>query len=80
MLLRLVPRLQDAFPAVRSSFAATPVFALPLLYKSVLFEIAYAIGIPASCVFEKRETEGPRKQDLKTGLALKNRNPQKQKP
>ena len=55
MLLRLVPRLQAAFPEVTIQLRGDAGFALPLLYKFCeFFGIAYAIGIPANCVFQQR--------------------------
>lgn len=55
MLLRLVPRLQFAFPAVPIKLRGDAGFALPLLYEFCeFFDIEYAIGIPANCVFQQR--------------------------
>lgn len=55
MLLRLVPRLQAAFPKVTIQLRGDAGFALPLLYKFCeFFDIEYAIGIPANCVFQQR--------------------------
>ena len=55
MLLRLVPRLQAAFPEVTIQLRGDADFALPLLYKFCeFFDIEYAIGIPANCVFQQR--------------------------
>jgi len=55
MLLRLVPRLQAAFPEVTIQLRGDAGFALPLLYKFCeFFDIEYAIGIPANCVFQQR--------------------------
>jgi len=55
MLLRLVPRLQAAFPEVTIQVRGDAGFALPLLYKFCeFFDIEYAIGIPANCVFQQR--------------------------
>jgi predicted secreted protein len=55
MLLRLVPRLQAAFPGVKMKLRGDAGFALPLLYKFCeFFDIEYAIGIPANCVFQQR--------------------------
>jgi len=64
MLLRLVPRLQAAFPEVTIQLRGDAGFALPLLYKFCeFFDIQYAIGIPANCVFQQRAE--PRQQQLK---------------
>lgn len=55
MLLRLVPRLQAAFPEVTIQLRGDAGFALPLLYQFCeFFDIEYAIGIPANCVFQQR--------------------------
>ena len=55
MLVRLVPRLQSAFPGVKIRLRGDAGFALPLLYKFCeFFAIEYAIGIPANCVFKRR--------------------------
>jgi hypothetical protein len=55
MLLRLVPRLQSAFPRVKIKLRGDAGFALPLLYEFCeFFAIEYAIGIPANCVFQQR--------------------------
>ncbi len=55
MLLRLVPRLQAAFPGVTIKVRGDAGFALPLLYLFCeFFGIEYAIGIPANCVFQQR--------------------------
>jgi Transposase DDE domain group 1 len=55
MLLRLVPRLQSAFPGVQIKLRGDAGFALPLLYKFCeFFAIQYAIGIPTNCVFQQR--------------------------
>ena len=54
MLLRLVPRLQSAFPSVKIKLRDDAGFALPLLYEFCeFFAIQYAIGIPANCVFQQ---------------------------
>src|SRR3989449_11486845 len=64
MLLRLVPRLQSAFPGVQIKLRGDAGFALPLLYEFCeFFEIEYAIGIPANCVFQQRAE--PRQKQLK---------------
>jgi hypothetical protein len=64
MLLRLVPRLQSAFPRVKIKLRGDAGFALPLLYKFCeFFEITYAIGMPANCVFQQRAE--PRQRQLK---------------
>src|SRR2546422_4239011 len=64
MLLRLVPRLQSAFPGVQIQLRGDAGFALPLLYEFCeFFEIEYAIGIPANCVFQQRAE--PRQKQLK---------------
>ncbi len=55
MLLRLVPRLEAAFPGVKIELRGDAGFALPLLYQFCeFFEIEYALGIPANCVFQRR--------------------------
>ena len=42
-----------------------PGFALPMLYKFCeFFQIEYAIGIPANCVFQRRAE--PRQKQLKS--------------
>src|ERR1700691_2769327 len=54
MLLRLVPRLQSAFPGIKIKLRGDAGFALPLLYQSCeFFAITYALGIPANCVFKR---------------------------
>jgi hypothetical protein len=64
MLLRLVPRLQSAFPGVQIKLRGDAGFALPLLYAFCeFFDIEYAIGIPANCVFQRRAE--PRQKQLK---------------
>lgn len=55
MLLRLVPRLEAAFPGVKIKLRGDAGFAFPLLYEFCeFFRIEYAIGIPANCVFQQR--------------------------
>jgi hypothetical protein len=55
MLLRLVPRLQAAFPKVKIKLRGDAGFALPLLYEFCeFFDIQYALGIPANQVFQRR--------------------------
>jgi Transposase DDE domain group 1 len=55
LLLRLVPRLQSAFPGVPIKLRGDAGFALPLLYEFCeFFQIEYAFGIPANCVFQQR--------------------------
>ena len=55
MLLRLVPRLQRAFPGVPIKLRGDAGFALPLLYEFCeFFGIQYVLGIPANCVFQDR--------------------------
>jgi hypothetical protein len=55
MLLRLVPRLERAFPGVPIKLRGDAGFALPLLYDFCeFFGIQYALGIPANCVFQRR--------------------------
>jgi hypothetical protein len=55
LLLRLVPRLEAAFPGVRIKLRGDAGFALPLLYEFCeFFGIQYALGIPANCVFQRR--------------------------
>jgi Transposase DDE domain group 1 len=64
MLLRLVPRLQAAFPGVTIKLRGDAGFALPLLYQFCeFFDITYALGIPANCVFKRRAQ--PRQKQLK---------------
>ena len=64
MLLRLVPRLQAAFPAVKIKLRGDAGFALPLLYEFCeFFGIQYALGIPANQVFHRRAE--PRQKQLK---------------
>lgn len=64
MLLRLVSRLQSAFPGVKIKLRGDAGFALPLLYQFCeFFGIQYALGMPANCVFQ-RQVE-PRQQQLK---------------
>src|SRR5271169_2252066 len=63
MLLRLVPRLQSAFPGVKIKLRGDAGFALPLLYQFCeFFDIEYALGIPANCVFKQRAE--PRQKQL----------------
>jgi hypothetical protein len=55
MLLRLLSRLQAAFPGVQIKLRGDAGFALPLLYLFCeFFHIQYALGIPANCVFQRR--------------------------
>ena len=55
MLLRLVPRLEAAFPGVQIKLRGDAGFALPLLYEFCeFFGIHYTIGIPANAVFQHR--------------------------
>src|SRR5215468_5237777 len=55
MLLRLVPRLEAAFPGVPIKLRGDAGFALPLLYDFCeFFGIQYAIGIAANSVFQHR--------------------------
>jgi hypothetical protein len=64
MLLRLVPRLQAAFPEVKIQLRGDAGFALPLLYEFCeFFDIQYALGIPANQVFQRRAE--PRQKRLK---------------
>jgi hypothetical protein len=64
MLLRLVPRLEAAFPGVPIKLRGDAGFALPLLYVFCeFFGIQYAFGIPANCVFQQRSE--PRQKQLK---------------
>jgi hypothetical protein len=64
MLLRLVPRLQTAFPKVKIKLRGDAGFALPLLYEFCeFFGLQYAFGIPAHCVFQQRAE--PRQKQLK---------------
>ena len=63
MLLRLVPRLEAAFPGVKIKLRGDAGFALPLLYQFCeFFDINYALGIPANCVFKRRAQ--PRQKQL----------------
>ncbi len=55
MLLRLVPRLEAAFPGVPIKLRGDAGFALPLLYEFCeFFGIQYVLGIPANVVFQRR--------------------------
>jgi len=64
LLLRLVPRLQAAFPEVKIKLRGDAGFALPLLYEFCeFFGIQYALGIPANQVFQRRAE--PRQKRLK---------------
>lgn len=64
MLLRLVPRLQAAFPNIKIKLRGDAGFALPLLYEFCeFFDIQYALGIPANQVFQRRAE--PRQKQLK---------------
>ena len=55
LLLRLVPRLQSAFPGVQIKLRGDAGFALPLLYEFCeFFGIQYTLGIPANSVFQRR--------------------------
>jgi len=64
MLLRLVPRLEAAFPGVPIKLRGDAGFALPLLYEFCeFFGIQYAFGIPANCIFQQRAE--PRQKQLK---------------
>jgi DDE family transposase len=55
MLLRLVPRLQAVFPGVQIKLRGDAGLALPLLYQFCeFFDLQYAFGIPANCVFQRR--------------------------
>ena len=66
MLLRLVPRLQAAFPGVKIKLRGDAGFALPLLYQFCeFFDIEYALGIPSNCVFKQRAE--PRQKQLQHG-------------
>jgi Transposase DDE domain group 1 len=63
MLLRLVPRLEAAFPGVLIKLRGDAGFALPLLYEFCeFFGIQYVFGIPANCVFQQRSE--PRQKQL----------------
>ena len=71
MLLRLVPRLQAAFPGVQIKLRGDAGFALPLLYQFCeFFALQYAFGIPANCVFKRRAE--PRQKRLKRAIAVPN--------
>jgi hypothetical protein len=64
MLLRLVPRLQAAFPKVKIQLRGDAGFALPLLYEFCeFFGIQYTLGIPANSVFQRRAE--PRQKRLR---------------
>jgi hypothetical protein len=64
MLLRLVPRLEAAFPGVLIKLRGDAGFALPLLYQFCeFFGIQYALGIAANVVFQRRAE--PRQKQLK---------------
>ena len=64
MLLRLVPRLQAAFPDIPIKLRGDAGFALPLLYEFCdFFGLQYALGIPANAVFQRRAE--PRQKQLK---------------
>jgi hypothetical protein len=64
MLLRLVPRLQAAFPEIPIKLRGDAGFALPLLYEFCdFFGLQYALGIPANAVFQRRAE--PRQKQLK---------------
>ena len=55
LLLRIVPRLQAAFPGVKIRLRGDAGFALPLLYDFCeFFGVEYALGIPANAVFQRR--------------------------
>ena len=63
MLLRLVPRLEAAFPGVPIKLRGDAGFALPLLYEFCeFFGIQYTLGIPANSVFQRRAE--PRRKRL----------------
>lgn len=55
MLLRLVPRLEQAFPSVKIKLRGDAGFALPLLYEFCeFFGIQYVLGVAANVVFQRR--------------------------
>jgi hypothetical protein len=55
MLLRIVPRLERAFPGVPIKLRGDAGFALPMLYEFCeFFGIQYTLGIPANGVFQDR--------------------------
>jgi len=63
MLLRLVPRLEAAFPGVPIKLRGDAGFALPLLYQFCeFFGIQYALGIAANVVFQRHAA--PRQKHL----------------
>src|SRR4029077_1135196 len=63
MLVRLLPRLEAAFPGVKIKLRGDAGFALPLLYQFCeFFDIEYALGSPANCVFKQRAE--PRQKQL----------------
>ena len=65
LLLRLVPRLQAAFPKVKIQLRGDAGFALPLLYEFCeFFGIQYTLGIPANSVFQRRAE--PRQKRLQS--------------
>ena len=71
MLLRLVPRLQSAFPGVKIKLRGDAGFALPLLYQFCeFFDLEYALGIPANCVFKQRAE--PRQKQCSGAIAVPN--------
>ena len=58
ILLRLVPRLQAAFPGVKIKLRGVASFALPMLYKFCeFFHIEYALGIPQTASSSRTATE-----------------------
>jgi Transposase DDE domain group 1 len=64
LLLRLVPRLQAAFPKVKIKLRGDAGFALPLLYEFCeFFGIQYTLGIPANSIFQRRAE--PRQKRLR---------------
>jgi hypothetical protein len=65
MLLRLVLRLQAAFPKVKIQLRGDAGFALPLLYEFCeFFGIQYTLGIPANSIFQRHAE--PRQKRLQS--------------
>ena len=68
MLVRLVPRLEAAFPGVKIKLRGDAGFALPLLYQFCeFFALEYALGTPANCVFKRFGATAP--EAVKTALS-----------
>jgi len=59
--------LQSAFPGVKIKLRGDAGFALPLLYQFCeFFDIQYALGMPANCVFQHRAE--PRQKQWSSGI------------